>query len=238
MTQLDYLKDTFLFENSAQFLEIREHEKGAAIILSNTIFYPQGGGQPADQGQIIGSSGEFQVEDVRLDAEGIVWHFGSFTKGSFTSNENVILKINEERRISHAKIHSAGHLLDCAVEKLQLNQIIPTKGFHFPDGPYVEYEGVLENGAEMLPQIQTTLNEIITQNPAVVVKELTFEEAQQQGISAPPGKSARIVNFEGYAACGCGGTHMPNAQEIGKIQLRKIKSKKGKTKISYEVITE
>ncbi|HAS46850.1 MAG TPA: hypothetical protein DCS93_40570 [Microscillaceae bacterium] len=235
MTQLDYLKDTFLFETSAQFLEVKEHEKGIAVLLSNTIFYPQGGGQPADQGQIIGTSGEFQVQDVRLDAEGVVWHFGSFTSGSFTANERVTLKINRERRIQHAKIHSAGHLLDCAVEKLQLTQIIPTKGFHFPEGPYVEYEGVLENGAEMLPQIQTALNEVIGQNPAVIVKELTYEEAQAQGISAPPGKSARIVNFEGFAACGCGGTHMPNAQEIGSIQLRKIKSKKGKTKISYEV---
>lgn len=235
MTQLDYLKDTFLFETIAQFLEVRDHEKGTAVILSNTIFYPQGGGQPADKGQIKGASGVFQAEDVRLDADGVVWHFGSFIEGSFESDEKVNLEINQERRILHAKIHSAGHLLDCAVEKLQLTQIIPTKGFHFPEGPYVEYEGVLENGAEHLPQIQATLNEIIDQNPGVIVQDLTFEEAQQQGISAPSGKSARIVNFEGYAACGCGGTHMPNAQEIGSIQLRKIKSKKGKTKISYEV---
>mgnify|MGYP001795091443 FL=1 len=236
MAQLDYLKDTFLFETAAQFLEIRQHEKGNAVILSNTIFYPQGGGQPADQGKIVGPSGMFLVEDVRLDADGVVWHFGSFTSGNFTSGERVTLQIDQERRIKHAKIHSAGHLLDCAVEQLQLTQITPTKGFHFPEGPYVEYEGVLENGAEVLPLIQAALTEITAQNPAVIVKELTFEEAQQQGISAPPGKSARIVNFEGFAACGCGGTHMPNAQEIGEIQLRKIKSKKGKTKISYEVV--
>lgn len=238
MTQLDYLNDTFLFETQAKFSQTAEHEdKGLAVILENTVFYPQGGGQPADQGEIVAESGAvFNVTDVRLDAEGVVWHFGAFASGNFATGETVSLKINQERRIQNAKNHSAGHLLDCAVEKLQLTQLVPTKGFHFPEGSYVEYEGTLENGAEILTWLQATLNDILEQNPIVVIQDLSYDEARQQGITAPPGKSARMVNFEGFAACGCGGTHMPSAKEIGAINLRKIKSKKGKTKISYEVI--
>jgi alanyl-tRNA synthetase len=240
MTQLDYLDDTFLFESNATFINTQTHpDKGLAVILNRTIFYPQGGGQPADKGVIENEAGAiFKVQDVRLDADGLVWHFGELETGEFATNESVSLKIDQDWRIQNAKNHSAGHLLDCAVEQMQLQQLTPTKGFHFPEGAYVEYEGTLDNGAELLPQLQTTLNQILEKDPAVVVQSLSYEEAQTQGIVAPAGKSARIVHFEGFAACGCGGTHMPSAKAIGGIRLRKIKSKKGKTKISYEVLVE
>ena len=78
MTKLNYLDDTYLLESKATFIEIKENEKGKAVILDETIFYPQGGGQPADTGKIILDNNIFSVTDVRLDENGIVWHFGEF----------------------------------------------------------------------------------------------------------------------------------------------------------------
>ena len=65
--------------------------------------------------------------------------------------------------------------------------------------------------------------------------ELSNEEAKKRGIWAPPGKSARIVNFKGYKSSGCGGTHVKSTGEIGRVTIRKISSKKGKTRIAYLV---
>ncbi|PIS39583.1 MAG: alanyl-tRNA editing protein AlaX, partial [Candidatus Nealsonbacteria bacterium CG08_land_8_20_14_0_20_38_20] len=114
MTKLNYFDNTYLFESEAIFIEIKENEKGKAVILDATIFYPQGGGQPADKGEIVSGDNIFVVSDVRLDESGTVWHFGEFKTGEFKQGDKVDLKIDKDRRILNAKLHSAGHLLDCA----------------------------------------------------------------------------------------------------------------------------
>lgn len=233
MTTLKYLDNTYLFESQATFIETRDHEKGRAIILDQTIFYPQGGGQPADRGEISTDNTVFIIFDVRLDEEGTVWHFGEYRTGEFRSGDKVNLKIDKDRRILNARNHTAGHLLDVAVTKLGIGGFKPIKGFHFPDGPYVEYYGTVENQIELLPKLQEAVDELISQDLLVERNDLTSDEAQAQGIHAPPGKSARVVNFMGYAPCGCGGTHVNSASEIGKITIRKIKSNQGTTRIAY-----
>jgi len=233
MTKLNYLNDTYAFESEAKFVEIKENEKGKAVILDETIFYPQGGGQPADKGEIISGDNVFAVEDVRLDENGIVWHFGEFKKGDFANGNTVALKIDKDRRILNARLHSAGHLLDCAVLKMEMDNFNPTKGFHFPDGPYVEYEGVIENPAEAMAILQRNIDELILQDLKVESRNMNSEEAREKGIHSPAGKSARVVSFAGFPICGCGGTHIGSAAEIGRLTVRKIKSGQGKTKISY-----
>ncbi|MFA5828773.1 MAG: alanine--tRNA ligase-related protein [Candidatus Shapirobacteria bacterium] len=235
MTKLNYLNDTYLFESEAVFLEVSQNEKGKAVILDETIFYPQGGGQPADKGEIISGVNIFTVNDVRLDETGTVWHFGEFKNGELKQGDKVVLKIDQERRILNARLHSAGHLLDCAVTKIGIENLKPTKGFHFPDGPYVEYSGTIENPAEIIPLLQKNIDNLLEQNLPVEKKDLSPAEAQAKGVWAPAGKSARVVNFAGFPICGCGGTHVKTASEIGKITIRKIKSNQGTTRIAYSV---
>lgn len=236
MTKLNYLKDTYLFKWEATFIEIKENEKGKAIILDETIFYPQGGGQPADKGEIISGDNIFIVNDVRLDENWVVWHFGEFKSGEFKQGDRVVLKIDEDRRILNAKLHSAGHLLDCAVSKMNIENLHPTKGFHFSDGPYVEYDWTIENPAELILVLQKNIDDLISQNLPVEKEELTPDEAKKKWVYAPVGKSARVVNFEGFPFCWCGGTHVNRASEIGQIIVKKIKSGQWKTKIAYLVI--
>ena len=205
-----------------------------AVILDQTIFYPQGGGQPCDIGTISTNQARYRVTDVRLDAYGDVHHIGTFETAQFLPSDQVDLEIDQDRRIRNAKLHSAGHLLDCAVAQLGL-QVNPSKGYHFSDSPYVEYEGVIENTPEMIQAIQKKIDALIAANIPVIIKELSHEQAQQQNIKAPEGKSARIVGFQGFEPCGCGGTHVSSAGQIGRIVIRKIKSKGGFARISYEL---
>lgn len=126
MTKLVYLSDTYLFEYTANIVE----NKLNVIILSETIFHPQGGGQPSDIGIIKSKSAEFEVEHVTLTKEGIVEHSGKFIKGiyhtvflikkgeRFEKDEQVQLIVNKQVRIQNAICHSAGHLMDVAIKKL------------------------------------------------------------------------------------------------------------------------
>lgn len=86
-TELTYLKNTYVFTETAKVIGFKENEKGKAVILDRTIFYPQGGGQPSDTGVIKNDNGVFEVQFVGLDPEGVVWHFGEFTEGSFSEEE-------------------------------------------------------------------------------------------------------------------------------------------------------
>ncbi|RKE04978.1 alanine--tRNA ligase-related protein [Marinifilum flexuosum] len=233
MTKLNYLDDSYLLESSATVQKIITNEKGVAVILDQTIFYPQGGGQPTDIGSITFENNLFLVTSVRMDENGQVWHFGEFQQGEFQQEENVILKVDAKQRLLNTRLHSAGHLLDCAVLEMGLTNIKPTKGYHFPNGSYVEYNGVIDESASLIPGLEEKVNELVDKNLAIEKQMLSPEEAKQQGVWAPEGKSARIVNFFGFPYCGCGGTHINSSKEIGEITIRKIKSKKGITRISY-----
>jgi Ser-tRNA(Ala) deacylase AlaX len=138
------------------------------------------------------------------------------------------------RRIHNAKLHSAGHLIDCAIKQLNV-PVKPTKGYHFSEGPYVEYEGEIANAQEMVQAVQEKLDALIAADIPIERSELSYEQALEKGIKAPEGKAARIVCIKGFEACGCGGTHITSTKQLGSIIIRKIKSKGGNTRISYEV---
>ena len=149
MTELVYWEDTYLGSLDGATVEsIEEHEGKEGMeyctVLDKTIFHPQGGGQPSDSGVITANGVEFNVSMVRKDGE-TVKHYGNFTNGGpdqLPKGSKVALQINLDDRRLYARIHSAGHLLDAAVQNLGL-QLEPGKGYHFPNSPFVEYKGTI-----------------------------------------------------------------------------------------------
>jgi len=77
---------------------------------------------------------------------------------------------------------------------------------------------------------------LLQANKQILTDELPYEDALAQGIIAPAGKSARLVAIDGFKPCGCGGTHVHKTSDIGNLIVRKIKSKGGNTRVSYEII--
>jgi len=238
-TKLLYLEDTYQFNGTGIIVSMQEVEgKGTSIILDQTIFYPQGGGQPADQGEIRTKGGaRFAVTDVRM-IDGVVHHFGNLAQGILVANEEAILTVDPERRQLHARLHSAGHLIDAAVQLVGLS-LAPTKGYHFPDGPYVEYEGEIaaDQRENVRVQLETKVNELInSQLPTQIIS--TNKAGLAEICSFVPdyvndNKPIRVVTMVPKLGCPCGGTHIKNSSEIGKINLTKIRVKSAQTRISY-----
>jgi Ser-tRNA(Ala) deacylase AlaX len=240
-TFLKYLGHSPLLKDSAQIIDIITEGDKAGIILDKTIFYPQGGGQPFDQGKIIdeASSREFEVKEVRFK-DGIVYHFGSFYNGSFDKGAIVTLQIDENRRLLNSRNHSAGHLVDLALNKLGYT-LKPTKGYHFPVGAYVEYEGNLDEKtrATLKQQLENELNALVQAMLPITIKFLSLKELKNLALDIPDdlptNKPLRVMIVEGYPAIACGGTHVKHTKEIGSITITKIKNKKGDTRISYQI---
>eukprot|EP01127_Copromyxa_protea_P003403 TRINITY_DN13218_c0_g1_i1.p1 TRINITY_DN13218_c0_g1~~TRINITY_DN13218_c0_g1_i1.p1 ORF type:complete len:257 (-),score=55.36 TRINITY_DN13218_c0_g1_i1:24-749(-) len=239
MTQQLYWNDTYLFNASANLLEVGTTGETDFVVLDATIFYPQGGGQPCDTGSISTANSTFEVTDVRM-VSGKVMHYGKWTGDKLEAGTGVDLSINKERRILNSRIHTAGHLLDNVVKDLGLDWV-PGKGYHFPSGPYVEYAGVVpaDKRPEVLLKIQEGLNGATEQATPILVEMVDYDEVAGKcgGVCPdylPVGKEARIVSINGLG-CPCAGTHVNNTSEIGTVKITKITYKKNIVRVSYSL---
>jgi Ser-tRNA(Ala) deacylase AlaX len=237
-TQLLYLEDFTSLINQATVTDILQENGKAIILLDKTIFYPQGGGQPYDKGTIENSSGKFLVDEVRF-VEGIAKHIGHFEHGEFKKEDIVTCTVNKERRELHSRLHSGGHVVDMAVNALKFNWI-PGKGYHFPDGPYVEYTGIMasEDKDKIKNDIEHLSNKFI--NEGSTTKLLFMDKEKMKEVCRfvpdylPANKPSRVVMYGDFGVP-CGGTHVSNLADIGTITIRKLRTEGQTIRVSYEI---
>lgn len=238
-TKLLYLDDFNLLDTTAQVLSVLTTNDRITVILDQTIFYPQGGGQPYDQGTMESESGKFIVDEVRF-VDGEVRHFGKFYNGKIEPGEVVRCLVDKTRRDLNSRLHSAGHVVDMAVTQLKLNWV-PGKGYHFPEGPYVEYKGSLENvNKEALKaEIEKLCNSFIREGRKTelrfMAKEMMSSVCHFVPDYIPEGKPARVVMYGDFGVP-CGGTHVNNLKEIKSMTIRKVKQEGENIRVSYDVI--
>lgn len=237
MTELMYIQYPDLFELSAQVTNHGVDSKGIYLVLNQSLFYPQGGGQPADQGRIIGANAAYKVFDVR-NVDGEVHHYIIDNNQVIHPGCSVTIKIDKDRRMLNSKYHTAGHLIAAVVEKIN-PELKAIKGHQFPREAYVEFDGTLSNSDDFLTKIISNVLEFITNNAAVKTEELIPEDmttiAEELPYAVPKDKALRVCCIAGFSPVPCGGTHVRTLADIASLEIKKSKNKKGKTKIYYEV---
>jgi len=248
-TEQVFLSNTYLFELAdCKLLEgaiaaepskdVAAGEVKVSIILDRTIFHPQGGGQPADVGQLTAKGLpvlKVSMVSLRKD-DGAVLHDCVVSKADADAwvakadagGIAVHCSVDEMSRRLNARVHSAGHLLDRAVKDLDFKWV-PGKGYHFPDGPYVEY--VLSDVSRkidakkagdkesMIKQLQEAIDKLVNAGGAV--------STEYKG-------GVRHVEMAGEE-CPCGGTHVKNIAELLKVEVKTLKAKSGNIRLSYQV---
>ncbi|EAA34851.2 ThrRS/AlaRS common domain-containing protein [Neurospora crassa] len=221
-----------------------------AIVTDQTIFHPQGGGQPSDEGVMtMGDVSVFRVSMVRMDAvkDGQVLHFGRFDSSSssiFQLGDTVEQSIDVEKRLLYSRLHTAGHVLGAAVRHL-LEKEIPgfdeLKASHFPDSAACEFQGSIEG--RWKEPIQQKVDEYIDKAMPVEVDFWDEEDFRKNGLErlipdrslAPPGEKFRVVKIVGAEVYPCGGTHVDTTDLCGKTTVKKISRSKGTSRVSYAV---
>lgn len=240
MTELLYYstqKGNWLMECEAQVLEATEE----SVLLNQTVLHAQGGGQPSDCGSIFHGDKEFIVSKVTLNREtGIVTHWGDF-KG-LANGVDVRVKVNEKDRLLKAECHSAGHVVDAVMAKVK--GFRPIKGYHFLEGPYVEYDGCIavDERPQVLSALQEAFDAVVEQDIATEIQLLDKGEADaicnrvarnfDMEQMADDNDQVRVVTVGGSSSP-CGGTHVRSTAELKNWKITGFKCKKSVVRVKY-----
>ena len=100
--------------------------------MDQTSFYPAGGGQPSDVGSIFNANLDFTVTKVVRSTTDDIDHIGTVIKGNAVIGDSIEMQVNSERRQLHNRLHTAGHLIDAALATLNITNLVPEKGYHYP----------------------------------------------------------------------------------------------------------
>lgn len=198
-------------------------EKGT-LVLDKTPFYAQSGGQVGDSGVIKnGENNVFLVADTSKNADGIILHGGTVSRGIISVGDSVNASLNEMRRKAIMKNHTAAHLLQAA-----LRQVL---------GTHVEQAGQLVNEYEVrfdfthfnpmtsdeLAEVEMLVNMFIMSAQPVVMQEMPIEEAKKMGaimlFGEKYGDIVRVVKAGEFSTEFCGGTHVSNSGELGLFKI-------------------
>jgi alanyl-tRNA synthetase len=209
MAELLYYLDAYQFHFQAKVIKRMETEGKFGVILDQTCFYPEGGGQPSDQGVL----NDIQVTDVRKINNEII----HFISEPLISDE-VQGKVDSEWRLEFMQQHTGQHILSQALLRIGKCN---TVSVHFGD-TYTAIETDCPNiPVGTLKDIEKCTNDIINENVPINLLWVDPNKVEQFNIRRPPPdvRKVRIVQIENFDAAACGGLHVARTGEVGLIKI-------------------
>jgi alanyl-tRNA synthetase len=220
MTERLYLHSAAL-TGEARIVEIRLGDV-STLRLNQTLFHPRGGGQPADRGALIladASAVVVPVLDVRNADDGGVDHVIA-SDAALQLGDRVLMQVDPGSRLLHARLHSAGHLLALAGERIEPG-LRGIAGHHWPGEARVEFEGSTTNPEDFERALRSMLEELRVANLPIS--------------ASVDGDGRRSIAIDLAAPVPCGGTHVAKTAAIGRIDIRKIKIRADRVRVSYDI---
>jgi alanyl-tRNA synthetase len=202
-----------------------------SILVNQTPFYAESGGQSGDHGEIKSDSAELRVTDTLKRVGDVFVHVGQVTHGTLKVGDAVALRVDHARRFGNRQHHSATHLLHEALRRT-LGTHVAQKGSQVDPGRLrFDFSHTKPISAEELAVVETMANAIVAQNDAVSTRLMTVDAAIAEGAMAlfgeKYGEEVRVVsmgkNRDGerpiYSLELCGGTHVGRTGDIGLIKI-------------------
>ena len=196
------------------------------IVLLQTPFYAEGGGQIGDAGDISGDNGRIAVTDTQEVMPGLIVQFGKVSRGSVSLGETVDAYVDPIRREDTARNHTATHLLHAALRQVLGLHVRQAGSLVAPDRLRFDFTHVQQVTDDEMWQVQLLVNEKIRQNARVLRDEDTYQEAIRRGALAFFGdrydervRLVEIANGDTFSFEVCGGTHVGHTGEVGAVYV-------------------
>ncbi len=210
-----------LFVDGKEVETVNAGEK-AVIVLDNTPFYAESGGQVGDSGELFVGDAVFNVEDTQKYGQ-VFGHIGTVAQGTLKVGDQVVAVVDAERRQRTAINHSATHLLHAALRQVlgthvtQKGSLVSANGLRFD---FVQPEAI---SADKLVEIENLVNAQIRQNNTIVTEEMDIDAAKDKGAMALFGEkyadNVRVLTMGDFSIELCGGVHAKHTGDIGLFKI-------------------
>ncbi len=216
-----------IIKNNKEVENLKNGDEGI-IILNQTPFYGESGGQVGDSGLIKSGESIFEVNDVQKKLGNLFVHYGKMKKGNLKINENVELKIDIEKRDNIRAYHSATHLLHESLRRILGTHVTQKGSLVAPDRLRFDFSHMKPISSDELEKIDNCVNEVVKKKSQVITRIMTPKEGIEHGALAlfgeKYGDEVRVVFMgdEGnnyFSTELCGGTHVRNTSDVGKFKI-------------------
>jgi len=208
-------------------VESAEEGDEAEVVLFETPFYAESGGQVGDIGEISGPAGRFQVQDTQRTEGGLILHRGRVVEGRISVNDDVVAQVDAEKCRDTARNHTGTHLLHAALRRVLGPHARQAGSLVSPERLRFDFTHIEALKPDELAAVQRLVNEKIRENLPVRTRRTSYEEATAGGATAlfddKYAAEVRVVEVpeeeedERYSAELCGGTHVQSTGEIGSL---------------------
>jgi alanyl-tRNA synthetase len=216
-----------LLKENKEVEELRSNDEGM-IITNQTPFYGESGGQVGDTGEIVNGDFRFEVTDVKKKLGDLFVHYGKVLSGSVKLNDNVEMKIDEDKRNDTRAYHSATHLLHESLRRVLGTHVTQKGSLVEPSRLRFDFSHMKPIPNEDVEKIETFVNLMIAKKTEVRTRLMTPDEAVENGALAlfgeKYGDEVRVLsmgeeNGNYFSTELCGGTHVKNTADIGKFKI-------------------
>ena len=194
------------------------------VVLDQSPFYAEMGGQVADHGVITAKGMTFTVTDVQKNKGGKFMHYGHLAEGELAVGDSVEASIDCQRRKAVCRAHTTTHLLDAALKKVLGDHVHQAGSLVEPDRLRFDFTHFEAITPEQLSQVEWMVNEAILEGYPVVTEVLPIEEAKKKGAVAmfgeKYGETVRVVEMGDFSMEFCGGTHLDNTAKAGPFRIK------------------
>ena len=200
----------------------------AIIVVNQTPFYGESGGQVGDTGEIVADNFKFEVTDTQKKLGDLIVHYGKVKEGSIKLDDIVSLKINAERRKDMRAYHSATHLLHESLRRVLGTHVTQKGSLVEPNRLRFDFSHMKPILNEEIDKIENYVNTMISKKSDVRTRLMTPDEAVENGALAlfgeKYGEEVRVLsmgddNGKYFSTELCGGTHVKNTGDIGKFKI-------------------
>ncbi len=234
-----------IFLDSILVKEATEGQK-VLIVLDQTTFYGESGGQVGDIGTIFSNDVEVLVDNV-MRKKNVFLHYGTIKKGKLTIGQKVKTNVSSSNRAKAAANHTATHLLQSALKSV-INESVGQKGSLVAFNKLrFDFNSSNPISKDQISKIETLVNSWIMENHALEIKNMSKSEALEKGAVAMFGEKyddeVRVVNVPGVSMELCGGTHVKTTSELGSFKIiseegisagvRRIEALSGQSALDY-----
>lgn len=213
--------EAIIFDN--QLAEQAEEGQTVQVILDQTPFYAESGGQINDEGYLVSDSVKARVTDVQKGPMGQNVHSVIVEAGTLRKGDTVRAEVNREARLAITKNHTATHLLHQALKDVLGTHVNQAGSLVAPERLRFDFTHISAITAEELERIEAIVNEKVWENLTVEISNKALAEAKAMGAMALFGEKygdvVRVVKVGDYSLELCGGCHVNNTAEIGLFKL-------------------